>query len=473
MTDIALPLVQHLPSRRSGRRKPRPQGHSTKHRDLLDGEFWRHIPAYRDVDRATFLDHRWQAKRSVTNVRKLREAVEGLVSRDFFTEVERSLERVPMSMRISPYLISLIDWDRPEIDPIRRQFVPMARELRPDHPLVGLDSLAEKADSPVPGLTHRYPDKALFLALDTCPVYCRYCTRSYAVGLETDTVSKVQLSPRSERWEAVFDYIRTQPQLEDVVVSGGDAYQLKADHIRTIGETLLGIEHVCRIRFATKGIAVAPMKILTDEEWTNALVDVAQLGRSRGREVMIHTHFDHPRGITEITQQATARLFDEGVTVRSQCVLLRGVNDDPALMRLLMRRMSYINVHPYYVYQHDFVRGVEDLRTRLEDALEIEKQVRGATAGYNTPTFVVDTPGGGGKRDAHSFEHYDRTTGVSVYRSPNCDPDALYYYFDPVHLLPAEGQARWRDPAQHRLMVREAAIAAGGDPDTLRLAEPN
>ena len=423
------------------------------HRQLLDGEFWRALPGYRQVDTPTFLDHHWQGKHSITSVKKLREAVGSAVSEAFYDDLLAGLGRAPMSVRVTPYLIALIDWSAPESDPLRKQFLPLGSELEPDHPMVGLDSLCEQAHSPVAGLTHRYPDKALLLALDTCPVYCRYCTRSYAVGMDTEKVDKVQLSAQSARWQNAFDYIRSHPAIEDIVVSGGDTYQLKAAHVELIGNALLDIDHVRRIRFATKGPAVMPMKLLSDDAWFRALVGVVQRGRERDKSVVMHTHFDHPSEITAITRQAMSRLFREGVTVRSQCVLLRGVNDDAGTMRTLVRRMGYCNVQAYYVYQHDFVQGVEDLRTSLHQALEIEKQVRGATAGFNTPTFVVDLPGGGGKRDAHSFEHYDRTTGISVYRSPNCDQDRHYLYFDPLSQLPVEGRERWADERERRRMV--------------------
>jgi lysine 2,3-aminomutase len=154
------------------------------------------------------------------------------------------------------------------------------------------------------------------------------------------------------------------------------------------------------------------------------------------------------------------RLFERGITVRNQSVLQRRVNDSVATMQLLAKRLSFVNVHPYYVYMHDLVKGVEDLRTTLQTGLDIEKGLRGATAGFNTPTVVTDAPGGGGKRDAHSYEHYDRTTGVSVYTSPAVHPGHIYFYFDPIDLLPAEGQARWTDPAQHQLMLDEALAAS-------------
>jgi len=434
------------------------------HRDLLGGDFWRRIPAYAAVTEAEFLDHRWQAKHSITNIPKLLAPLAGLVSDAFVADAQRGFERAPMSVRVSPYLLSLIDWGNPLEDPLRQQFIPLGSRLLPDHPKLDLDSLHERADMAVPGLTHRYTDKALFLALDTCPVYCRFCTRSYAVGIDTEEVSKFQLKVNAERWEQTFAYIRSRPELEDIVISGGDAFQLRAEQVTLIGETLLGIEHVRRMRFATKGPAVMPQKLLTDDAWTDALTGVVEHGRALHKEVVLHTHFNHPREITEITRRAMDRLFERGITVRNQSVLQRRVNDDVETMRLLVKRLSYLNVHPYYVYVHDLVKGVEDLRTTLQTALDLEKGIRGATAGFNTPTVVVDAPGGGGKRDAHSFEHYDRTTGVSVYTSPAVHPGRVYYYFDPIDLLPPEGQARWADPRQHEAMLDEALAAAARKP---------
>jgi len=129
-------------------------------------------------------------------------------------------------------------------------------------------------------------------------------------------------------------------------------------------------------------------------------------------------------------------------------------------MSLLVKRLSYVNVHPYYVYMHDLVKGVEDLRTTLQTGLDLEKNIRGLTAGFNTPIFVTDTPGGGGKRDAHSFETYDRTTGISVYTSPAVKPGELFFYYDPIDTLSESAQRRWQDPAEYELMIREAALAA-------------
>jgi lysine 2,3-aminomutase len=441
--------------------KPPVDPATLRHKAMLEAPDWRRIPAYAEVGEEQFLDHRWQAKKSITRPDKLLEALAGLVSDDFIKDATAGFARAPMSVRVSPYLLSLIDWNNPYGDPLRVQFIPLGSRFLPDHPKLGLDSFHERGDAPVPGLTHRYTDKALFLPLDTCPVYCRFCTRSYAVGVDTEEVEKTHFKVDEERWQRAFAYIASRPELEDIVVSGGDAYNLRAEQVESIGTTLLGLDNIRRIRLATKGPAVMPQKILTDNEWVDAVTRVVDLGRKLHKEVVIHTHFNHPNEITGITQRAMLRLFERGITVRNQSVLIRGVNDDPETMKLLVKRLGHLHVHPYYVYVHDLVQGAEDLRTTVATAILIEKHVRGSTAGFNTPTFVVDAPGGGGKRDAHSYEHYDRVTGISVYQSPSVKAGARYTYFDPIDQLPPEGQARWADPREHQRMVDEALRSAG------------
>ena len=441
--------------------KPPVSPASLAHKDFPEFPDYRRIPAYKDVTEEQFLDHKWQAKKSITRPDKLLEALRGIVSEDFIKDATAGFAGAPMSVRVSPYLLSLIDWDHPYEDPLRTQFIPLASRMLPDHPKLGLDSLHEREDAPVAGLTHRYTDKALFLPLDTCPVYCRFCTRSYAVGVDTEEVEKTHFKVDEERWQRAFDYVRSRPELEDIVVSGGDAYNLRAEQVEHIGTTLLAMDNIRRIRIATKGPAVMPQKILTDHEWLDAVTRVVDLGRKLHKEVALHTHFNHPNEITGITQRAMNKLFERGVVVRNQSVMQRNVNDTPETMKLLVKRLGHVHVHPYYVYVHDLVKGTEDLRTTLATALEVEKHVRGSTAGFNTPTFVVDAPGGGGKRDAHSYEHYDRTTGVSVFQSPSVHPGARYVYFDPIDRLPEEGRRRWADPAEHQRMIDEALAAAG------------
>ncbi len=430
------------------------------HKNLVRGEFWRKLPAYSDVDEATFLDHIWQGKNSITSPEKLMATIQEVVSPDFLADAAEGFRQAPMAVRVSPYMMACINWDDPYQDPIRTQFIPLGSRLLPDHPMMRLDSLGEQADAPVPGLTHRYADKALFLPLNTCPVYCRYCTRAYAVGLDTEVVDKVQLGVDPKRWARAFKYIASRPELEDIVISGGDAYQLSPKNLMQIGETLLKMDNIRRVRVATKGPAVMPMKILSHASWVEALTHIVELGRHLGKEVALHTHFSHPNEVTEITEKAMLVLCERGVVVRNQSVLIRGVNDNPETMRLLVKRLGHLNIHPYYVYLHDMTNGVEDLRTRVQTALDIEKYVRGATAGFNTPTFVCDAPGGGGKRDVHSFEYYDRQNGIAVYVAPSVKPGQMFLYYDPIDLLAPEAQARWADPRMVEEMVREAKVKA-------------
>jgi lysine 2,3-aminomutase len=447
---------------RDGPRKPPAPAAAFEHRQLRQGEFWRAIPRYRDVDRATFLDHIWQGQHSVKSAEELLETVKELVAPSFIDDAREGFRRAPMAVRVSPYIIASIDWTDPYADPIRTQFIPLASRLLPDHPRLTLDSLHELEDSPVPGLTHRYVDKALFLPLNVCPVYCRFCTRSYAIGADTESVDKVPLAKTPKQWQDAFDYIASRPELEDIVISGGDTYQLAPKSVTLIGDALLAIPHVRRLRFATKGLAVMPMKILSDPAWVDAVTGVVDRGRALGKEVVIHTHFNHPSEISWITELATNELFRRGITIRNQSVLIRGVNDDPHVMQLLVRRLGYINVHPYYVYMHDLVKGVEDLRTTIQTALDVERFVRGSTAGFNTPHFVCDAPGGGGKRDVHSFDHYDRENGIAVYSAPSVKPGKHFLYFDPVDTLSPAAQERWRHPEVAEAMIEQALVQAGG-----------
>ena len=450
--NLENPTVQHL--------KPLVSDDSLAWRNLVSTPFWQQIPAWADVDEELFLEHKWQEKNSITTPKKLIATLQDLVSQEFIDDVSVGFQRAPMAVRISPYLLGLVDWNNPYDDPIRRQFLPVGSQLEADHPMLTLDSLHEQADAPVPGLTHRYPDKALFLVLDTCPVYCRFCTRSYAVGVDTEEVEKVSLRVNKDRWSQAFQYMRERTELEDVVISGGDAYRLKAKQILEVGEQLLSIPHIRRFRFATKGPAIQPMKLLTDTEWVDALTTIVDKGRKLGKEVAVHTHFNSPNEVTDISRRAMNVLFERGVTVRNQTVFQRGVNDTAEQMISLSKRLSMINVHPYYVYIHDLVQGTEDLRTTVATGIQVEKRLRGVTAGFNTPTFVVDAPAGGGKRDAHSFEYYDRETGVSVYTAPSVKPGQFFTYYDPLRSLAPDVQAAWQDPAKRDQMIGDAVSAA-------------
>jgi lysine 2,3-aminomutase len=305
-------------------------------------------------------------------------------------------------------------------------------------------------------ITRRYPDKVLFLPISICPVYCSYCTRSRLIGGSTESIKKNTYGANQNNWENVFTYLRNNPEIEDVVISGGDAYMLNPRQIKYIGESLLEIHSIRRIRFATKGIAIFPQKILSDDSWFKAVAKVVKMARKIGKSAVIHTHFSYSGEITEWSKKAMERIYNEGILVRNQAVLQAGVNDSPEEMINLNRKLSYINIQPYYVYQHDLVPGCEHFRTTLREAIELEKIIRGTTAGFNTPTFVCDLPKGGGKRHVASYEYYDEKSGISVWKAPGVKPGKKFIYFDPLHKLTKEYQKKWEDSKIRQEMINNA-----------------
>lgn len=286
--------------------------------------FWQER-AFKEVTTKQFLSHQWQVRQSVTNVRKLEQFLrQNVQAHESFTEQAlQGVKASRMAVRLTPYVLSRMDWQNPEQCAIRKQFIPLAHETSLDHPLLTIDSLHEQESSPVPGLVHRYHDKALFLALSLCPVYCRFCTRSYGVGTTTETQDKSRdLVASRKRWQAVFEYIQQTPHLKDIVVSGGDCYQLTPGQLLVIKDALLAIPHIKRIRIATKGLAVSPSRIVEPEEqqdgWTEAVIQFAQEGRALGKHVALHTHFNHPQEISWISEDASQKFFQAGVTVRDR-----------------------------------------------------------------------------------------------------------------------------------------------------------
>jgi lysine 2,3-aminomutase len=434
---------------------------NNKHRHFRNDEFWRTIPAWKDVSAEEFSDHMWQMKHSIKKVDQVKTVLAERCSEEFYQDMLAGQSKTPMNIRITPYIFALIDWNDPVNDPIRKQFLPIGSQFLEDHPYYKADSLHEDVDSPVPTLTHRYHDKVLFLPTTICPVYCSYCTRSRLIGGSTEAVEKETYGVNQAKMDAAFDYIRSQEAVEDVVISGGDAFMLTAKQITFIGENLLNIPHIRRLRFATKGVAIYPQKVLSDHEWFNALKEVHRKAREMGKSVVIHTHFSSPKEITIYSKMAMDKLFAEGITVRNQAVLQEGVNDSIEDMILLIKQMSYMNIQPYYVYIHDMVPGCEHFRTTIGEAVALEKAVRGTTAGFNTPTFVCDAPGGGGKRHVASYEYYDQENGISVWSAPNVKPGEVFFYFDPIRKLSKEAQARWADPKKREEMIAEAKRKAG------------
>ena len=426
---------------------------------------WTRFKPWERVSSGEFEDNGWQDRNAITRLAQLKSVLDGVASSELLGEIEAGLGRSGMSIRLNPYILCLIDWSRAETDPIRRQFLPMRCEQEDDHPCLEVDSLAERRHSPVTSIVHRYPDKVLFLVTSVCPVYCQYCTRSYAVGQDTQLIQKDHVTS-AQNWLPALDYIRSHPQIEDVVVSGGDLARLKPAHVRSLGNALLDIEHVRRIRLATKVLSVQPMKILSDHDWLAAVLELVARARSTFKDVCLHTHFNHPNEVTAVVEAAMRRLHEHGVFVRNQSVLLRGVNDDAATLRSLIKRLGRINIHPYYVYLCDMVKATEHFRLPLRAAQRLEKEVRGTTAGFNTPLFIVDTPSG--KRDVHSAEFHESEYGVSGFVSSTVAAGQVRYYFDPIRSLGYGAARKWARPDARQSIL--ALIAAKAQPSTLVLA---
>lgn len=288
-------------------------------------------------------------------------------------ETMKQLEQ-EFNIRINPYYASLI---QEKDDPIYKQVVPSKNEL-----IKGCcvdDPLNEERDSPVPSITHRYPDRVLFLVAHECAIYCRFCTRKRKVS----DASKISL----KYLQAGIDYIREHKEIRDIVLSGGDPLTLSDRRIEFILKSLREIPHVEIIRIGTKIPCVLPQRI------TKKLVNIIK----KYHPIYVNTHFNHPRELTPEAKLACERLVNAGVPVGNQCVLLKGVNDDPETMKALMKGLLKMRVRPYYIYQADIVRGTEHFRTKVEKGLEIIQALRGHISGLGVPHFVIDSPGGGGK----------------------------------------------------------------------------
>src|SRR5213082_2133592 len=292
-----------------------------------------------------------------------------------FPDLERLRQAaLNFEFRISPAMVDLI---RSPGDAIWRQYVPDLQELDVRDGLV--DSLAEDAHSPVPNITHRYPDRALFLVSPVCASYCRFCTRRRKVG----DPEKIPLN----QYESAFQYLREHTEIRDVIMSGGDPMMLSDRRLEYLFQRLRAIPHVEIIRLGSRITAHLPERI-TDE-----FCEMVK----KYHPVYMNTHFNHPSELTPSAVAALGRLADAGVPLGCQTVLLRGVNDDPQVMKELMQKLLKARVRPYYIYMADQVAGGEHFRTQVEKGLEIVKALRGWTSGLAVPHFVIDAPGGGGK----------------------------------------------------------------------------
>ena len=319
-------------------------------------------------------DWKWQVKNRIETLEDLKKYV------SLTPEEEEGVKKTLQTLRmaITPYYVSLIDPNNPEC-PVRKQAVPTGKETY-QSPADLLDPLHEDEDSPVPGLTHRYPDRVLLLITDMCSMYCRHCTRRRFAG-QKDAESAV------DRIDRAIEYIAKTPQVRDVLLSGGDALMVSDERLEYIISRLRQIPHVEIVRIGSRTPVVCPQRI------TDNLVNMLK----KYHPIWLNTHFNHPQEVTKEATEACARLANAGIPLGNQTVLLRGVNDCVNTMKKLMHELVKMRVRPYYIYQCDLSMGIEHFRTPVSKGLEIIEGLRGHTSGYAVPTFVVDAPGGGGK----------------------------------------------------------------------------
>ncbi len=282
------------------------------------------------------------------------------------------------NMGITPYYASLIDKEDPNC-PIRLQSVPKMGELN----ILSTDledPLAEERDMPVPGITHRYPDRVLFYTTHNCPVYCRHCTRKRKVSDPSSSAANKQL-------EESLAYIEAHKEVRDVVISGGDPLSNSDERLEYILSRLRAMDHIEVFRIGTRNLVTLPQRV------TQNFADMLK----KYHPVFVHTHFNHPKECTQEAYDACTRLADVGCVLHNQMVLLKGVNDDPKIVKELNHKLLMMRVRPYYIYQCDLSQGISHFRTPVEVGLNIIESLRGWTSGMAVPHFVIDAPGGGGK----------------------------------------------------------------------------
>lgn len=335
---------------------------------------FRNYTLWKDVSEDEWNDWKWQIKNRITTLDDLRKLIK------LTKEEEDGLKHAlhTLRMAITPYYFSLIDLKNPH-DPVRKQAIPTINELNVmAHDMQ--DPLEEDVDSPVKGLTHRYPDRTLLLVTDQCSMYCRHCTRRRVAG-ETDSPMP------DDQIRKAIDYIREHKNVRDVLLSGGDPLTLPTEKLEKIISMIRDIEHVEIIRIGSRMPVVAPMRI--DDELVSTL--------KKYHPLYLNTHFNHPNEMTYPACRALWKLADAGIPLGNQSVLLRGVNDHPGVMKNLIHLLLKNRVKPYYIYQCDLSKGISHFRTPVSVGIEIIESLRGHTTGLGIPTFVVDAPGGGGK----------------------------------------------------------------------------
>lgn len=319
-------------------------------------------------------DWKWQVRNRIETLEELKKYV--TLSKEEEEGVKTTISTLRMG--ITPYYLTLIDPDNINC-PVRKQAIPTAAELHKSECDL-LDPLHEDEDSPVPGLTHRYPDRVLLLVTDQCSMYCRHCTRRRFAGQKDAAIDM-------ENINKAIDYIARTPVVRDVLLSGGDALLISDEKLESIIKRLRDIPHVEIVRIGSRVPVVMPQRI------TPNLVEMLK----KYHPIWINTHFNHKDEITQEAKRACDLMSNAGIPLGNQSVLLRGVNDCVNIMKDLVHSLVKMRVRPYYIYQCDLSLGLEHFRTPVSKGIEIIEGLRGHTSGYAVPTFVVDAPGGGGK----------------------------------------------------------------------------
>lgn len=322
-------------------------------------------------------DWQWQTKNVINNIQVVEEFLGLTFEKKKRKKLQETIDKFPMA--ITPYYLSLVEIEGYENDPIFKQAFPDENELIISKSDMA-DPLYEDIDSPVTGITHRYPDRVLFHVSNRCAMYCRHCTRKRKVG-DLD-----HIPDRADILKGI-EYIKNTPVVRDVLLSGGDPFMLPDDYLDWILSEISSIEHVEVIRIGTRTPVVLPSRI------TNDLLSVLK----KYKPLWINTHFNHPREVTSESIEALRKLADIGIPLGNQSVLLAGVNDCTYIMNKLVRNLIKNRVRPYYLYQCDLTTGLSHFRTPVGKGIEIIEGLRGHTSGFAIPTYVIDAPGGGGK----------------------------------------------------------------------------
>ncbi|NUT27248.1 MAG: lysine 2,3-aminomutase [Streptomyces sp.] len=443
------------------------QPYHYQRRTLSDPD-WTRFPGWQDVTARQWASAQWQRAHCVKNIEQLRVVMGNRLHERFYADLDRDMrETATMSMLLPPQMLNTVvpgideagpgTWtDAFYADPVRRYMLPVFSERRtdwPSHPLATRDSLYEHDMWVVEGLTHRYPTKVLAELLSTCPQYCGHCTRMDLVGKSTPSVDKRRLTGRPvDRQTAILEYLRNQPNVRDVVVSGGDVANLPWRRLEHFLDGLLDIDTVRDIRIATKALMGLPQHWLQNEV-VDGIGRVAKRAIDRGVNFAIHTHINHVNSVTRTVAKAVAAMREAGVRdIRNQGVLMRGVNDTSTdLLDLCLAMQGEANILPYYFYMCDMIPNAEHWRTSVAQAQDLQAAIMGYLPGYATPRIVCDVPLVG-KRWVHQAVEYDQELGISYwtknYRTSMDSEEShpmtrRYPFYDPIDTLPPAGQDWW------------------------------